>query len=115
MGRIIGELERAFGKGRMKVYAGAVSVVDGDTIDTGLKSIDFCKLEPTAPNRSTSVSVTGGVITVGLKGGTENIVHAACTATGAAYATDTALATVQSDAAITVAESVYVLAIGDPR
>jgi len=114
MAEIIGQLERPLGKGRKKVFAGTVSVADGDTIDTGLSSIDFVALFPQSANRTASATASGGTITVGLKGGTEDVVHAACSATNAAYTSATTLATVQSDDAITSAENVFVLAIGDP-
>jgi len=115
MAEIIGALTKAIGKGQKKVFAGTVSVADGDTIDTGLKSIDCVILQPQNDNRIAKATVSGGTITVGLRGGTENVVHAACAATSAAYSADTVLATVQSDDAITSAESVFVLAIGDPK
>lgn len=112
---IIGQLEKALGKGRKKVVVGTVSVADGDTIDTGLKSIDYVSIQAQNSNRMTNASISGGVITVGLRGGTENVVHAACAATSAAYATATTLATVQSDDPISTAENVFILAIGDPK
>lgn len=114
MAAIIGQLERALGKGKKKVFAGTVSVANGDTVDTGLSSIDFVALFPQSANRLASATVSGGTITVGLRGGTEDVVHAGCNATNAAYSSDTTLATVQSDDEITSAETVFVLAIGDP-
>jgi len=96
MARIIGELEKALGKGRKKAYAGALSVAHGDTIDTGLSSLDAVALTPinTSPRDCHPTSVSGGVITVGLWDG------------------DPALAAITT---ITTAESVMVLAVGDPR
>jgi len=97
MGRIIGELERALGKGRKKVYAGTLSVAHGDTIDTGLSSLDAVALTPinTSPRDCHPTSPpSGGVLTVGLWDG------------------DPALAATTT---ITTAESVMVLAVGDPR
>jgi len=89
MAEIIGALAKALGKGQKKVFAGTVSVADGDSIDTGLKSIDVVVLTPTADRFVSVTSVSGGVVTIGLK--------------------DT------TGAAVTTAENVYILVIGDPQ
>jgi len=86
---IIGQLERALGKGKKKVFAGTVSVANGDTVDTGLSSVDAAILTTSdAAHIAAVTGVSGGTITIGLMdnaGGT-----------------------------ITTAETVYILAIGDP-
>jgi len=95
MAEIIGALAKALGKGQKKVFAGAVNVADGDTVNTGLKSIDVAVLTSTAATHIASVGgISGGVITVKL--------------------TDVDPALTEA-AAVTTAETVYVLAIGDPR
>ena len=86
---IMGQLIKAVGKVGKKVFIEAVTVADGDTIDTGLKSIDGLALTPSADRFISATSVTGGVITIGLK--------------------DT------TGAAVTTPETVYIIAIGDPR
>lgn len=92
MAEIIGALVKALGKGKRKVFAGAVSVADGDTIDTGLSSIDVAILTSTATTHLASLGgITGGTITVKLTN-----VDPALTAA----------------AAVTTAETVYVVAIG---
>jgi len=93
---IIGQLQKALGKARKKVYARTVTVAHGDTVDTGLRSIDTVHLTPvnTSPRDCHPTSITGGVITVGLWDG------------------DPTLAAVTT---ITTAETVMVFAIGDPR
>jgi len=85
---IIGDLYPPRGKASKKVYAGTASVADGDTIDTGLSSIDFAVVVPTVADRFVSISISGGTITVTLHDST--------------------------GAAVTSAETVYVFAIGDP-
>ena len=86
---IIGQLIKATGKVGKKVFAEAVSVADGDAVDTGLRSIDGLALTPSADRFVSATSVTGGVITIGLK--------------------DT------TGTAVTTPETVYIIAIGDPR
>jgi len=90
MAEIIGALAKALGKGQKKVFAGAVSVADGDTVDTGLKSVDVVIL--TTSNAAHIAAVTGksgGTITIGLAD--------------------------NAGSAVTTAETVYILAIGDPK
>ena len=85
---IVGELKKALGAGK-KVFAEAVSVADGDTVDTGLSKIDapfVCSSNPDHIAATTNVS--GGVITIGLHDNAGN--------------------------AVTTPETVYVIAIGDP-
>ena len=83
---VIGELAKALGAG-MKVYAATVSVADGDTVDTGLKTVLGVVLTTSnAAHIAAVTGVSGGTITVGLEdnGGT----------------------------AVTTAEDVYVVAFG---
>jgi len=90
MAEIIGALAKALGKGQKKVFAGAVSVADGDTVDTGLKSVDVAIL--TTSNAAHIAAITGksgGTITIGLAD--------------------------NAGSAVTTAETVYILAIGDPK
>lgn len=115
MAAIIGQLERPLGKEKKKVFAGTVSVANGDTVDTGLKSVDVAIIHPQNANRIAQATVSGGVVTVGLFGGTKDVTHAACAATSAAYPSATVLATVQASDAITNAENVYIFAVGDPK
>ena len=86
---IVGELKKALGAGK-KVFAEAVSVADTDTVDTGLSKIDaaiVCSSDSTHIAAVTGIS--GGEITIGL--------------------------TLVSDGSpVTSAETVYVIAIGDP-
>jgi len=86
---IMGQLIKAVGKVGKKVFIEAVTVADGDTIDTGLKSIDGLALTASADRFVSATSITGGVITIGLK--------------------DT------TGAAVTTPETVYVIAVGDPK
>jgi len=90
MAEIIGALDKAIGKAQKKVFAGTVSVANGDTVETGLKSVDVAIV--TSSNAAHIAAVTGisnGTITIGLmdNGGTP----------------------------VTSAETVYILAIGDPQ
>ena len=90
MAGIVGALEKALGKAQKKVFAGAVSVADGDTVDTGLSSIDVPILTSSNPDHVAAVTgVSGGTITIGLHD--------------------------NAGSAITTAETVYVLVIGDPK
>jgi hypothetical protein len=85
---IVGELKRALGAGK-KVFAEAVSVADGGTVDTGLSRIDAAVVCSTNPDHVAAItSISGGVITIGLHD--------------------------NAGSAITSAETVYVIAIGDP-
>ena len=87
---IIGQLIKAVGKVGKKVFAEAVEVADGDTIDTGLRSIDAAIV--CSSNSTHIAAVTGisdGTITIGLADNGGN--------------------------AVTTAETVYVIAIGDPK
>ena len=86
MAAVIGQLKRPLGRVGKRVFAGVVSVADSDTIDTGLKSIDVVTLTPTA-QRFAYAAVSGGTITVHLLDST--------------------------GAAVTSAENVYVIAIGE--
>jgi len=85
---IVGELKKAVGAGK-KVFAKAVSVADGDTVDTGLSKIDAAVACSSNPDHVAAITgIDGGTITIGLHdnaGGT-----------------------------VTTAETVYVIAIGDP-
>ena len=84
---MIYDLMRALGAGK-KLAVGSASVADGGTIDTGLKSIDaafVCSSDKTHIAAVTGVS--GGTITVGLAD--------------------------NAGTAITTAETVYWLAIGE--
>jgi len=47
MAEIVGQLQKALGKGKKKIFAGTVSVADGDTVDTGLSSVDVVILTTT--------------------------------------------------------------------
>lgn len=85
---IVGQLMKAVGSVGKKVFAEAVSVANGDTVDTGLESIDSLAITPSA-DRFVSGTVDGGVITITLKD--------------------------SSGAAVTTPETVYIIAIGDPR
>ena len=88
---IAGELAKALGAG-MKVFAATVSVADGGTVDTGLKEIYGVSLTSSATTHLASVGgISGGTITVKLTN-----VDPALTAA----------------AAVTTAENVYVVAIG---
>ena len=92
MAEIIGALVKALGKDQKKVFAGTISVADGDVVDTGLKKLDVVLINPTVASRSFSVSKNtpaDGQFTVGL--------------------------TDLTGAAITSAEDVEVFAIGDPK
>ena len=93
---IVGALEKALGKNQKKVFAATLSVASGDTVDTGLASIDYCEIVPvnTAPRDAHPKSISGGVITVGLWDG------------------DPTLAAVTE---ITTAETVMIIAIGNPK
>ena len=83
---IIGELAKALGAG-MKVFAEAVSVADGGTVDTGLKTIKGLSLTPSnADHVPAATGISGGTITIGLHD--------------------------NAGAAITTAETVYVTAFG---
>ena len=85
---IVGELKKALGAGK-KVFAEAVSVADGDTVDTGLSRIDaafVCSSDSTHIAAVTDIS--GGTITIGLAD--------------------------NGGSAVTTPETVYVIAIGDP-
>jgi len=91
MVEIIGALAKALGKGQKKVFAGIISVADGDVVNTGLKKLDVVLINPTVASRSFRVqknTPSDGQFTVGL--------------------------TDLSGAAITTAEDVEVFAIGDP-
>jgi len=66
---VLGQLVKAVGKVGKKVYAGTISVANGDTVDTGLKKLDVVLVNPTAASRSFSVtknSPADGQFTVGL-------------------------------------------------
>ena len=85
---IIGELKKALGAGK-KVFAEAVSVADGGTVDTGLSKIDVAIACPSNPDHVAAVTgISGGTITIGLHDNAGN--------------------------AVSDAETVYVVAIGDP-
>ena len=85
---IVGKLGKAIGELGKKVYAGPVSVKDGDTVDTGLTKIDDVVLTTSnAAHNAAATDTTGGIITIGLEDNT--------------------------GAAVTVPETVYVLAIGE--
>lgn len=88
---IAGELNKALGAG-MKVFAETVSVANGDTVDTGLSTIYSVSLTSSATTHIASVGgISGGTITVNLT----NV--------------DPSLS---ASAAVTTAEDVYVVAIG---
>ena len=90
MAGIIGALEKALGKAQKKVFVGAVSAADGDTVDTGLSAIDVAILTSSNPDHVVAITgVSGGTITIGIHD--------------------------NAGAAVTTAETVYVLAIGDPK
>jgi len=88
---IIGELAKALGKGRKKVFAAAVSAADGDTVDTGLSSIDTVIVCPSVNTHNAAVTgISGGTNTIGLYD-------------------------IAGAAAVTTAETVYIIAVGDPK
>ena len=85
---IVGQLEKALGRGKKKVYAAAVSVANGDTVDTGLTSIDAAVVTTSDATHIAAVTgISGGTITIGLMD--------------------------NAGSAITTAETVYIIAIGD--
>jgi len=90
MAEIVGQLQKALGKGKKKIFAGTVSVANGDTVDTGLSSVDVVILTTTnAAHIAAATSVSGGVVTIGLMD--------------------------NSGTAVTTAEDVHILVIGDPQ
>ena len=85
---IVGELKKALGAGK-KVFAEAVSVADGDTVDTGLSKIDAAiACSSDSAHIAAVTGISGGEITIGLAD--------------------------NGGSAVTSAETVYVIAIGDP-
>ena len=85
---IVGELKKALGAGK-KVFAEAVSVADGDTVDTGLSKIDAAiACSSNSAHIAAVTGISGGEITIGLAD--------------------------NGGSAVTSAETVYVIAIGDP-
>ena len=85
---IVGELKKALGAGK-KVFAEAVSVADGDTVDTGLSKIDAAiACSSDSAHIAAVTGISGGTITIGLAD--------------------------NGGSAVTSAETVYVIAIGDP-
>jgi len=90
MAEIIGALVKALGKNQKKVFAGAVSVANGDTVDTGLRSIDVAIVCPSDATHIAAVTgISGGEITIGLMD--------------------------NAGTAITTAETVYIIAVGNPK
>jgi len=84
---IVGEAPKALGLGSKKIYAELVSVKDGDTVDTGLKTIDAAVATSTTAGHIATVSASGGTLTVNLQDNAGN--------------------------AITTAEPVFIIAIGE--
>ena len=85
---IVGELKKALGAGK-KVFAEAVSVANGDTVDTGLSKIDAAiACSSDSAHIAAVTGISGGEITIGLAD--------------------------NGGSAVTSAETVYVIAIGDP-
>lgn len=85
---IVGELKKAVGAGK-KVFAEVVSVADGDTVDTGLSKIDVAVVCSSNPDHVAAITdISGGVITIGLHD--------------------------NAGSAVTSAEVIYVIAIGNP-
>ena len=79
-------LPKILGPGK-KIYAEAVSVANGGTVDTGLSSIDAVVVSSSDATHIAAVTgVSGGTITIGLMD--------------------------NAGTAITTAETVYVIAIG---
>jgi hypothetical protein len=84
---VLYDLERALGKGK-KLAVGSSSVADGDTIDTGLNNVEVIVLTTTnATHIAAATSISGGTVTVGLLNNT--------------------------GAAVTTAETVYWIAVGE--
>jgi len=87
MAVLVFNLPRDLGPGK-KIAFGSVSAKDGDTINTGLSSIDAVALTSSdATHIAAAASISGGTITLGLKD--------------------------NSGSAVSSAETVYVIAIGD--
>jgi len=85
---IVGELKKALGAGK-KVFAEAVSVADGDTVDTGLSKIDAAiACSSDSAHIAAVTGISGGEITIGLAD--------------------------NGGSAVATPETVYVIAIGDP-
>ena len=83
---IAGELNKALGAG-MKVYAETVSVANGGTVDTGLNTIYGVVATPSnAAHIAAVTNISGGTLTIGLEDNAGN--------------------------AVTTAENVYIVAIG---